>query len=94
MTTNNYFLNPEERLNKSNFEDWYPTVSSILKSKKLLDYISSDVLTTMANDVRNGTKIQQDLEAAKVKDSLARTFILTSTRKLKRKSVIQKLLTI
>jgi len=48
----------------------------------------------MANDVRNGNKNQQDLEAAKVKDSLARTFILTSTRKLKRKSVIQKLLTI
>ncbi|ORY57940.1 hypothetical protein LY90DRAFT_506340 [Neocallimastix californiae] len=86
MTTNNYFLNPEERLNKSNFEDWYPTVSSILKSKKLLDYISSDVLTTMANDVRNGTKTQQDLEDAKVKDSVVRAFILTSiTKEVKKK---------
>ena len=40
----------------------------------------------MANDVRNGTKIQQDLEAAKVKDSIARAFILTSiTKEVKRK---------
>ncbi|KAG4091632.1 hypothetical protein H8356DRAFT_952267 [Neocallimastix lanati (nom. inval.)] len=40
----------------------------------------------MANDVRNGTKTQQDLEDAKVKDSVVRAFILTSiTKEVKKK---------
>ena len=86
MTTNNYLFNPEERLDKNNFEDWYPTVSSILESKELLDFILKDVISTTTDEVMAGTKTQQDLEATKVKDSKARAFILTSiTKEVKRK---------
>ena len=86
MTTTNYLFNPEERLNKNNFEDWYPTVSSILESKELLDYTLKDIISTTTNEVAAGTKTQQDLDATKVKDSKARAFILTSiTKEVKRK---------
>jgi len=44
MTSNNFIINPEERLKKNNFEDWYPTVISILKLKELLDFISNFVI--------------------------------------------------
>jgi len=41
----------------------------------------------MANDIRNGTKTQQDLEDAKVKDSVVRAFILTSITKGVKKKI-------
>jgi len=29
----NYLITADERLNRTNYEDWYPTVRSIMKAK-------------------------------------------------------------
>eukprot|EP00833_Pecoramyces_ruminatium_P012418 jgi/Orpsp1_1/1186450/evm.model.d7180000050677.1 len=81
MTTVNCLITPDERLNRSNYEDWYPTISSILESKGILKYTESDIIKDLKDEVKNGTKDQQELENAKKEDSKARAFILTSITK-------------
>jgi len=53
-----------------------PTVSSILESKELLNYISNDAITSMANEIAAGKK-----RLKKIKDFKAQAFILTSITK-------------
>lgn len=88
MNNNTQYLFPiHDHLNKFNYDDWYPTVKSILESKRILKYTESDVISEVNLQVTQKPKTEKDLENAKVEDSKAKDIqsLLTCPRKSERK---------
>ena len=89
MNAANY-ITQDERLTKSNYDDWYPLIRHFLKSKGFLSYIEEDIVATTKQEVENGTKNNEDLNKVEKNDSCVMSFIFTSVsveirRKIKNK---------
>ena len=78
MNAMNYLITADERLNRTNYEDWYPTVRSIMKAKEIWKYIEEDLITTMEEKVKNKTMTEGLFEKAKIEDLKAQVFFLKS----------------
>ena len=74
----NYLITADERLNRANYEDWYPTIRSIMKAKEIWKYIEEDLITTMEEKVKNKTMTEGLFEKAKIEDLKAQVFFLKS----------------
>eukprot|EP00833_Pecoramyces_ruminatium_P002444 jgi/Orpsp1_1/1176476/evm.model.c7180000057769.1 len=88
-------LQNEERLNKNNFDEWEFLISNILKSKKILKYVQSDIIGNLKEKLeeekrKSGqrekpSKIIKDLETkiedAEFENALACTIISTNVSK-------------
>ena len=92
--SNEIKLQPEERLNKSNFEEWEFLITNILKSKKILNYTKSDVVGKIRKKLIEAENLPKDekynatiknltsqLEDAEANDALACTILITNVSK-------------
>ncbi|ORX42078.1 hypothetical protein BCR36DRAFT_338039, partial [Piromyces finnis] len=85
-------LQPEERLNKDNFEEWEFLINNILKSKKILSYVKTNKIeelkkkleTEKGNTIQNKQAIkemEEEIDEAEAMDALACTIISTNVSK-------------
>jgi len=85
-------LQPDERLNKTNFDEWKFLIDNVLKSKKILNYTETDLIGNLkenlkelkANNLSNESikkqaeKIEKQIEDAEACDALASTILITN----------------
>jgi len=85
----NVKLQPEERLNSKNFEEWEFLIKNILESEQVLEYIKSDVISEINTKLEEAKGSETPNEAtikdlenqvadAKMKNALATTIISTN----------------